>query len=149
MQTQQHQENQIVGAWRLGGLKITNTAGETVPVYGDKSDGILIYLENGIVSVHVSNVERPRFLEDDFFKGTCEELRQAFEGYLSYFGTYEYVPDEGYVIHSPIESLFPNWSGSRHTRYTQLDGNTLNITTPPIPFGDEECVMKLEWVRMN
>lgn len=139
----------ILGAWRLKSIDLKHPGGEVTHPYGNTPEGILMYQDNGYMSVHISDPQRPRFAKGDFLQGSHEELKRAFEGYLGYFGSYEYHPDKGYVIHYPMQSLFPDWTGSKHVRYTEIEDNTLVITTPPILFGGEECVMVLTWEKSS
>lgn len=138
----------IVGSWRLQSYVLTLDNGETIPLWGDRADGIIIYLDNGYMSVHVSNQDREKFVENDFLRGNHEEIKEAFEGYTTYFGTYEYIPEEGTVLHHVSESLYPNWSGVTHTRFVEYDDEQLMIRTPPIYVNQKECVMELKWTRL-
>lgn len=139
--------SEILGVWRVETCVVTTEHGQTINVYGDAPSGALIYLPNGYMSVHVIDTHRPTFAHNDFLRGRDDEVRKAFEGCLSYFGSFEYRPDEGYVKHYPIHALHPNWSGSCHIRYTRIDGDELRIHTPPIPFKGHSCVMRLLWRR--
>ncbi len=140
-------EAEILGVWRLVHCTVASVSDKPIDVYGDAPSGALIYLPNGYMSVHVIDTTRPSFGHNDFLKGDDAEVRAAFEGCLSYFGSYEYRPEEGLVRHYPIHALHPNWSGTCHTRHTRVDGDDLHIHTPPIPFGGDLGVMRLLWRR--
>ncbi|MDZ4349310.1 MAG: lipocalin-like domain-containing protein [Xanthomonadaceae bacterium] len=139
--------SEILGVWRVVSCIVTTESGERIEVYGDSPSGALIYLPNGYMSVHVIDTQRPGFAHNDFLRGTNDEVRRAFEGCLSYFGSFEYRPREGLVRHYPIHALHPNWSGTCHVRYTRIDGDNLHIHTPPIPFRGQPSVMRLLWQR--
>lgn len=139
--------SEILGVWRLVSCVVTTESGRTIDVYGDTPSGALIYLPNGYMSVHVIDTQRPEFVHNDFLRGADQEVRRAFEGCLSYFGSFEYRPQEGLVRHYPIHALHPNWSGTCNVRYTRIDGDDLHIHTPPIPFKGEPSVMRLLWQR--
>jgi hypothetical protein len=59
---------------------------------------------------------RRAFESDDHLKGTPEEIKDAFEGYVAYFGTYE-IKDEKTVVHEVSCSLFQNWINSEQVKY--------------------------------
>lgn len=141
-------KSEIVGCWRLCSYIIKGVNEEKNYLWGKNADGVIIYLENGYMSVHVSNKDRQKFGDNDFLHGKDEEVRKAFEGYTTYFGTYEYKPDEGLVLHHINEALYPNWSGITHTRFVQCEGDKLSIKTPPISIAQKECVMELSWVKV-
>ena len=101
------------------------------------------------MSVHVSDKNRPKFASNDLFRGTEDEIRRAFEGYTTYFGTYEYRSDEKLVLHRVTESLYPNWSGVTQTRFAGLTHKTLVLKTPPIMVRGLEVIMELIWQRIS
>lgn len=138
----------IVGSWRLETYVLTMNNGETIPLWGKHADGMIVYLENGYMSVHVSNMERKSFHKNDFLRGNYEEIKCAFEGYTTYFGTYEYKPEESAVYHHVQQSLYPNWSGVTHTRFVECANDRLVIKTPPILVNSNECIMELRWKRL-
>ncbi len=140
--------DKIVGTWTLGSYDIKMDSGEDINLWGKNTSGILIYLANGYMSVHVSNMDRVQFKDNDFLSGSFEELKSAFEGYTCYFGTYEYSPEEHVVYHRVMESVYPNWSGVTHTRYAELSDDKLILTTPPIKLSGQDGVMNLYWERV-
>lgn len=141
-------DKEIIGSWRLTSYLLKMENGETIPLWGENTDGIIIYLENGYMSVHVSDEDRPKFAENDFLRGNEEELKRAFEGYTCYFGKYEYSAEKGVVYHYVAQSVYPNWSGVTHTRYVEINDEKLLITTPPIKVGGKECIMEMRWSRV-
>lgn len=144
----ENSNQKIVGVWRLESYLLTLSSGKNVPLWGDNPDGAIIYLENGFMSVHVSDQDRPKFVANDFLAGTVDEIKRAFEGYTAYFGTYEYDSNKGEVLHHVLGSLYPNWSGITQKRFIQCNDNKLVITTPPIIVSNEDCIMEMRWVRV-
>src|SRR5438552_1416906 len=64
------------------------------------------------MSAHVMRNDRPLFATKDPARGTDVEVRAAFEGYVSYFGTYTIDPQTQTVTHHVRGASFPNWIGS-------------------------------------
>ena len=83
----------------------------------------------------------------DLRGGTSEEIREAFEGYVAYFGSYTVDPEAGVVTHQVAESLLPNWIDGSQIRYYEIDEDTLTLRTPPIQSGGREIVGILIWSR--
>ncbi len=139
----------LAGVWGLESYSVRALCGGSLSIWGDDPCGILIYLPDGHMSVHVSDTSRPKFAANDLFRGTEDEIRRAFEGYTTYFGTYEYRSDEKVVLHRVTESLYPNWSGVTQTRFAELTHRTLVLKTPPIIVRGLEVVMELNWQRIS
>jgi hypothetical protein len=91
---------------------------------------------------------RTNFNNDAISGGTLEEMGHAFLSYLAYFGSY--VENEpGAIVHTVIGSLFPNWIGHKETRYGQLEGDYLILSTPPIPALGRDIVFYIRWQRVT
>lgn len=141
-------KNEIVGAWRLKSSTILSTTGISRDLWSNDIDGIIIYLANGYMSVHLSDVNRPKFENDDPSCATFAEIKLAFERYITYFGTYKYNQGEGIVHHHITQALFPNWSGITQLRYATINQNELTIKTTPLKMENTECTMELVWQRI-
>jgi len=82
-------------------------------------------------------------------KGTAEGIRANYEGYVSYYGSYEFDNENGFIIHHVEGSLFPNWEGQGLKRFFELSGNRLKMNTPPTLWGGGgEVVATLIWERI-
>jgi hypothetical protein len=114
---------------------------------GRNVSGVLMYDANGNMSVQIMRRDRPIFASGDQLKGTTEEIRSAFEGFVAYFGTYEINEEEGTVTHHVEGSSFPNWVGTDKKRFFELYGNRLTLSTPPGPFDGEQVTALLIWER--
>ena len=79
-------------------------------------------------------IDRPIFASDDSGAGTDAEVRAAFEGHTSYFGTYTIDPSARTVTHHVRGASYPNWMGHDQIRYYRIDGSRLVLSSPPILF---------------
>jgi len=107
----------IIGAWKLVSLEIQRENGEVMYPFGKNAQGSLIYTESGRFSAQVMHPGRPQFASGDQMKGTTEEIKANYEGFVSYYGPYEFDRKKGFVIHHVDGSLFPNWEGQRQKRF--------------------------------
>ena len=100
------------------------------------------------MSAHVMRVDRPTFASDDSGSGTDAEVRAAFEGHASYFGTYTIDVLAGTVTHHVRGASYPNWMGHDQIRYYRIDGSHLVLSTPGILDRGEALAYILTWERM-
>ena len=100
----------IIGAWKLISFEIQKENGDVVYPFGNNAQGSLIYTKSGRISVHLMRPDRPQFASGDQMKGTWEEIKANYEGFLSYYGSYEFDMEKGFVIHHIQGSLFRDMS---------------------------------------
>jgi hypothetical protein len=101
----------MVGAWKLTSFKTQKTNGDVIYPFGKNARGSIIYTDSGRFSAQVMRPDRPKFTSGDQMKGTSEEIKANYEGYVSYYGSYEFDNENGFIIHHVEGSLFPNWEG--------------------------------------
>lgn len=139
----------IVGAWKLVSFEVQKPDGEVTYPFGQDAQGSIIYTESGRFSAQLFRPYRPEFAAGDQMKGTDREIKANYEGFISYFGPYEFDAAGGFVIHHVEGSLFPNWQGQPQKRFLDLDGNRLTLSTPPTVWGGGKVVAVLVWERME
>ena len=137
----------VFGRWKLISAKAENSNGDVVHPYGEGAFGILMYDANGYMYVLLMRHGRSKFVSGDPFGSTSEELKEAFEGFDAYCGTYELDIDYGIVTHHVEGALFPNWEGTDQKRFFEISDDRLVIKTPPIPALGTEWVLSLVWDR--
>jgi hypothetical protein len=142
------EETPIIGTWRLVKFEFSKTDGTVIYPFGEKAQGLIIYTETGRFSGQLMRVDRPRFASGDQVRGTAEEIEASFKGSISYFGTYEFDPENGLILHHVEASLFPNMEGSDQKRFFELSDNQLQLRTPTFKLGGEEVVGVLVWERI-
>ena len=141
--------HKLTGTWMLDHYQITDQNGQDILLWGNNTSGILIYTDDGYMSVQVSNNDRPAFAANDFLAGEADEIKSAFEGYTAYFGTYAYLKKNGFVHHHVQQSVFPNWNGVTHTRFVNLVDGKLTLSTPPITIKGKSCTMQMYWKKID
>jgi hypothetical protein len=114
-------KDKLIGAWRL--IEIRERDAETgaeKPATPASAGGQLIYTANGRLSLQIARV------------GWEKVLPGGPNGFASYFGTWEVVPAEGYVVHHQDGNLNPNQVGQAAKRYYSFDAQGhLALATPP------------------
>jgi hypothetical protein len=138
----------FVGTWRLVSFEARAASGEIRYPLGQQVVGQLFYDVRGNMSAHVIGVDRPAFVSNDPGSGTDAEVRAAFEGHVSYFGTYTVDSSARTVTHHVRGASYPNWMGHDQIRYYRIDGSHLVLSTPPILDRGESLEYTLTWERI-
>ena len=138
----------LIGTWRLVSYEARASSGEARYPLGQDVVGQLFYDVGANMSAHVMRVDRPAFASNDPGSGTDAEVRAAFEGHVSYFGTYTVNPTARIVTHHVRGASYPNWVGYDQIRYYRIEGPHLVLSTPPILDGGEALEYILTWERM-
>ena len=124
--------NPLAGTWKFLSLSGTNTRGDVLHPYGQVLFGRLMYDQKGYMSFLAMHPDRPRFASGDVMGGTPEEIKEAFQGFDAYCGTYTIDQERALVTHHLEGARFPNWIGTDQVRYFQTTNDTLRIKAPPI-----------------
>ena len=136
--------NPLIGAWRL--IRYEAHAGDEVSYpLGDDASGYIMYTPDGYMSVLIMAAGRLNFESDDILGGTDEEKLKAASTFLSYCGRYEFLGDR--VVHKIETASYPNRVGTEQTRFIQLDGDELLLTTPPMVIHGTSRSGRLRWER--
>ena len=139
--------DRFVGTWRLLECYGKWSDGRISYPYGDKPEGQLIYDGHGNFSGQIAGSGRPAFETGNLLKGTPEEIKTAFEGYIAYYGTYEVDESKDQVTHHVQSALFPNWIGDIQTRNFEFEGKKLRLNTQPIKGSRADLTNTLLWER--
>ena len=140
-------KEQFIGTWKLVSSEYRRLDGKLAYLKGRDAVGTLMYDASGHMSVQVMRPNRPAFASGDHLKGTPEEIKSAFKGFVAYYGTYEVNEGEGTVTHHLEGSSFPNWVGTALRRFFEFSGNRLILRTSPMPVGGEQITGILTWER--
>jgi hypothetical protein len=121
----------LVGTWRLIQYFDTDSRGNVSYPYGRKPIGYFVYDPTGHLSIQIMRTPAtPPFASGSDQSGTNREVRDAYDGYMAYFGTYRIDQAKGVVIHVVEGSLRPSYTGTDQPRPFKLDGDTLIIGGP-------------------
>ena len=124
--------NKFIGVWELVHYKIEKADGSFYSYpYGPNCKGTIIYTKEGRMTALLMDPDRPKFAINHTWKGTAEEMKQAFRRYTSYSGAFKIVDNT--VVHQVDRSLFPNWIGTdlvRTFEFIQQDQQLILSTEP-------------------
>ena len=141
----------LVGTWRLVSYveRDVESSEESHPM-GERPLGLLIYAQDGFMSVQLSSANRLPFQGSDPYCGTPEEYTGAASRYIAYSGPFYIDVPNGSLIHEMQVSLFPNWLGQRQVRRFQIEGDLLRLATDrPMNFGGALKTATLVWRRVQ
>jgi hypothetical protein len=136
----------LTGSWRLIEWTAVDADGSPLLPYGRAAQGRLHYAPDGAMSLLLYRSDRPAFEGSDPLQGSDEEVRTAFEGSFTYYGTWELVGNR--VRHRIEGCSFPNWAGSEQERLVRWRGERLVLESPPVTSAGREKVHTLVWERV-
>jgi hypothetical protein len=125
----------LVGTWRLVEYanrldpkgRFSEEGTWTFP-YGEKPAGYFVYDPTGHFTIHIMRMPSPKpFASGDDQTPTINELKNVYEGYVAYFGTYSIDATEHSLIHHIEGSLQPGNIGKDQTRPFELVDDRLII----------------------
>ncbi len=121
----------LTGTWRLVRYENTMPDGKVVMPFGTNPKGYFTYDPTGHLSIHIMRTPpTPPFAAGDM-KGTDAEVRNAYDGYAGYFGTWRINDDATAVIHIVEGALRPSYTGTEQFRPFTLNGDTLIVRPSP------------------
>ena len=139
----------FAGAWKLLSSEMRSSSGDVQYPLGKDCCGRLVVDPLGNFSAQLMRRERPRFANDDVVRGTDDEIRTAYQGYVSFWAKMEVNESKREISYVVEGSLFPNWLGHRNLRYYEFDDDRLTLKTPPFLMADQEVTGVLIWQRIR
>jgi hypothetical protein len=136
----------IEGTWTLAFADVLHPDGTRDSDYGTKPKGMMHIDSAGRYAIFIFDGSRPRFGSADKKTGTDSEIRAAFLGTSSHYGTVTVDPAARTLDFHIEGSTYPNWEGTTQRRRFEIDGNTLSYRVPPRPNGD---VPLTGWKRVS
>ncbi len=107
--------------------------------------GRLRYDEKGYMSVQLMELDRPHLENLE----SSEEIKQAFEGFMAYYGTYDVDHKENSITHHLEGSMHPNYTSLDLKRYFNFFDNKLELKATLMNENDTEIVWRLIWERLD
>ncbi len=127
----------LTGTWKLLSMEKHSPKGQWIPFYlpSGKPVGIIMYDDTGHMSVQITSI--PRGTE------TPSAESEIMNGYLAYYGTYQFDPAAGTVTHHVINHINPVFSGTSLIRYIEIREGILTLTVA------KEEAFRLNWMRVG
>ena len=133
----QTSDNGLAGTWKLLSMEKRSATGQWIPFYlpSGKPVGMIMYDDYGYMSVQITSI--PRGTE------TPSVQSEIINGYLAYYGTYEFDPAAGTVTHHVADHINPVFSGKSLVRYVALSDGILTLTVA------QDETFRLNWMRVG
>lgn len=135
----------LIGRWHLVSWRQEYDDGRIVLPFGDHPRGIIDYTEPNFMSCTIARADRAKFESGGQWSASAEEKADAYDGYLSYCGTFELQGDS--VLHHVEFSIYPNWVGSSQRRQFSFDGGFLNLRARLEEDTPEARTIIVQWSR--
>ena len=115
---------QIIGTWILLSFELEDQDG-TRRSWGRGIHGVLIYASTGHMSVSINKA-----IEEEPGQNETENF---FDSVIFYAGTFSI--SDSTLLHNVTEASNPARIGKNLVRYAHLDGDVLELVSPPESFG--------------
>jgi hypothetical protein len=139
----------FAGTWNLMSSEMKTSSGEVSYPLGKDCMGRMIIDDAGNFSAQLMRPDRPLFASDDLLRGTDEEIRIAYQGYVSFWSKIHVDEATKTVTYDVEGSLFPNWIGHKNLRHYEFTGDRLVLNTPQFEMGGQEITAVLNWQRIR
>lgn len=116
--------NPLPGTWKLKFHVVTTAGDERSTPYGENPTGYLIYSADGRMQVIGAAKGR---MAPGSSTASVDERVALYDSMFAYAGTYSV--EAGKVIHHVDISWNEVWTGTDQTRFFEVNGNTLTLTT--------------------
>ena len=135
----------VVGIWQWTGAGLYNAAGENVrPAYRDPS--IIVYTPTGHMAVlYLPPPGRKPFAGPT---PTVEEASAAWQGSVSYFGTYIVQPKTRTMFHYQMSAANPTAVGGWFMRNFEINGSQVKLIFPPTTLNGQQVRNMLTLKRL-
>ena len=123
--------DQFLGVWKLISYRRMRD-GKTDHPYTEKPVGRITYDAAGRMSAQLMKPGRKSSIASGVSyvngRGTDAEIREAVEGFVAYYGTFEVDEKAGEVVHHVEAGLVPSWVGTDLRRKYQFAGKRMTLT---------------------
>ncbi|MCX6603233.1 MAG: lipocalin-like domain-containing protein [Acidobacteria bacterium] len=135
----------FIGVWRLIRCESRYKDGRIEYPYGEKPVGRITYDKAGRMSAQLMRPGRRATVPSGVGlvagNATNDEIREAVDGFASYFGTFDVDESTKTVTHHVQGCLVPTWVGTDLKRTYQFTANRLTLTATTT------SVRELVWER--
>ncbi len=139
----------FAGTWKLISSEMRSSSGEVQYPLGQDCQGRLVFDAAGNFSAQLMRPGRPEFASGDIVRGTDEEIRTAYQGYVAFWAKIDVDEAKQEISYVVEGSLFPNWIGHENLRYYQFAGNRLTLSTPTFLMAEQQVTGVLIWERVS
>ena len=137
--------DRFIGVWRLISCERKSKDGRIDYPYGAEPVGRITYDKAGRMSAQLMRPGRRSTVAPgvSLIAGNAgsEEIREAVDGFIAYFGTFDVDESAQTVIHHVQACLVPSWVGTDLKRTYRFNANRLVLTAATT------SVLELVWER--
>ena len=138
--------DRFLGVWKLIRCERKSKDGRVDYPYGEKPVGRITYDKAGRMSAILMRPGRRSTVAPGVSmiagNASTEEIRDAVNGFIAYFGTFDVDESGKTVIHHVQACLVPSWVGTDLKRSYRFEGNRLMLTAAAAT-----SVLDLVWER--
>jgi len=129
----------IIGTWKLISSRFSDEADQVSYPLGQELQGILVYFDDGRMSVQNMPADGSLFQAAD---GSVVAL----ETYGAYNGTFKLESSQR-IVHHIENSMFPDWAGRTQVREIAIEKDRLILTGPSMLVDGTIQTARMTWKR--
>lgn len=137
----------LIGAWLLVAAETQQANGDTLPVFGGRASGLLVYDRSGEMSLQIAGERPPAGSVEIYQELSAQERMVYLDNYYAYFGAFEVDEAAQSVIHRVLASLRPNETGVTYHRKYTIEGERLTLASTPETHAGETVTSRMIFVR--
>jgi Lipocalin-like domain len=153
--TQPSERSNLIGVWELESLQDQRPGGDVLDWMGKKPSGVLTYSPDGRMTIQIVRDPRPvaggpMWSSDGHNllpSASANDIRDAYNGYYAYFGTWDLDERAYTVTHHVRASLCSMEVGSDYVRPYELSAGQLRFRYPVSAPDGERRTRVLVWRR--
>jgi hypothetical protein len=142
----------LIGAWTLIDAMTVQKDGQSGLYDGFPKpySGLIVYDPTGMMAVQIARGRPPLPDNRDVNNLTVDQRLANFEGFVAYYGRYEFDPEESIVTHFVSSHLDPSriGNGSVLRRKVVLVGDVVTLTTIPQATSKTGSYSVLSWRKV-
>lgn len=142
----------FVGSYRLESFELVFDDGGVEHPLGRDANGLIVYTREGFFTGQMMQRGRRPFAQarqsaaqKDF--GSDAEVRDAFNGYVAYWCTFDVDAAQAIVNHRIVGALLPDWEGQVNVRHYAFADDLLVLKSPPMTVAGRAGRSVLHWRR--
>ena len=127
---QMNPKNELIGTWRLLQYETWSPGGSRRTPFGEQPSGYAVFDDTGHAFIQLMRTPPVNPLPAGVGGATADELRNLYQAYAAYYGTYTVDAETRAVVIAVEGSNLPAYLKTQQVRPFRIDGDKLVLGVP-------------------